>query len=74
MSCDMQIISNNPPLYPAISLYYWMTSFVQVIIMQIPVESGHLFRFIPATDSGAFRPPVPVDSGHFCPDSGIDFK
>ena len=42
--------------------------------LQIPVESGHPFRYIPATDSGAIRPPVPVDSGHFFPDSGIDIK
>ena len=27
-------------------------------------DSGHLFRSIPATHSGAFRPPIPEDSGH----------
>jgi len=44
------------------------------IVVQIPAESGHPFRFIPATDSGAIRPPIPVHSGQFFPDSGIDIK
>ncbi len=30
----------------------------------IPIDVGHPFRLIPATDSGASRPPIPEHSGH----------
>ena len=55
-------------------IYYMLTNRECYRRVQIPVDSGHPFRFIPATDSGAFRPPVSVDSGHFFPDSGIGFE
>ncbi len=32
--------------------------------LDIPLDSGHPFRCIPATYSGAFRPPVPEQIGH----------
>jgi hypothetical protein len=32
--------------------------------LHIPLDFGHPFRSIPATHSGAFRPPIPVHFGH----------
>lgn len=32
--------------------------------VRIPVQAGHLFRSIPATDSGPIRPPIPEQAGH----------
>jgi len=39
--------------------------------LHIPAQSGHRVRFKLATDSGRKWPPVPIDSGHFFPLSGI---
>ena len=33
-------------------------------ILRIPIHSGHLFRFIPDSDSNPFRTPIPIHSGH----------
>lgn len=33
-----------------------------------------IFRSKAVSDSDSFRPPVPVDSGHFFPDSGIGIR
>ena len=40
----------------------WQTG--ATIILRIPEQVGHQFRSNPATDSVAFRPGIPVESGH----------
>jgi hypothetical protein len=41
-----------------------LTAYSDAIRPLIPIDVGHPFRLIPATDSEGSRPPIPEHPGH----------